>query len=529
MTSAADVVVVGAGHNGLIAATYLARGGASVLVLEARDDVGGCAATVDAIGARINICNCDHMLLHTTPIVEELDLVRHGLRYEPLDPSLTGLGWDDSSTPWIVHTDAARTLEGLAASHPDEVDGYRRYLAAALPVAELVAELAGAPPSPAAVLRRLAARRAEGARTLLAWSRRPVERVLRGFFRDPTILGTAFTVGPAVWGSAPSTPRTGLGALPLAMRHRFGVARPQGGSGALPAALRRALEEAGGRVRLGAPVERLLVDGGRVRGVVLRDGEVVDARVVVATGDPRAVLVDWMQQPPAGAERLVRRWRGRARLDGYESKVDAVIDAVPRLRAADRLAAVHAGVDPWRGTIVVTPDLAEAEAAHAAAQRGEVAPRPICLVNVPSVPDPTLRVTSGVATAGGDAAREHHVFSLEVLYTPYAVRGGWDGSAEPRRWLERVAGLVEPGFLESIVRSRTMTPPCYEEQFGMPRGHAPSFSGGPLAALAGRDRELTRYETPVQGLYLSGAGTYPGAGIWGASGRNAAAVVARRL
>nr|MDT0667663.1 hypothetical protein [Micromonospora sp. DSM 115978] len=111
---------------------------------------------------------------------------------------------------------------------------------------------------------------------------------------------------------------------------------------------------------------------------------------------------------------------------------------------------------------------------------------------------------------------------------PAAGGGGWSDGAEARRWLAAFGELLAPGFADSVLRWRAMTPPDYESGFGMPAGYAPSFGGGPLAALLGKDRELTRYETPVAGLFLSGAGTFPGAGVWGAAGRNAAhAVLAR--
>ena len=133
--------------------------------------------------------------------------------------------------------------------------------------------------------------------------------------------------------------------------------------------------------------------------------------------------------------------------------------------------------------------------------------------NVPSALDPTMRV------AGPEGG---HVFSLEVLYTPYGLRGGWAGSERAARWLDVFAELVQPGFLDGVRRWRAMTPDVYEGEFYLPRGYATSFAGGPLAALRGDPKELTRYETPVRGLYLTGAATFPGAGVWGASGRNAA-------
>ena len=118
-----------------------------------------------------------------------------------------------------------------------------------------------------------------------------------------------------------------------------------------------------------------------------------------------------------------------------------------------------------------------------------------------------------------------HVLSIEALFTPYGIRGGWPTSKEPQRWLELFAGLCEPGLLDSIVDWRAVTPDRYESDFHLPAGHATSFAGGPLAALRNANPELTRYETAVRGLYLTGAATFPGAGVWGASGRNCATVV----
>ena len=144
---------------------------------------------------------------------------------------------------------------------------------------------------------------------------------------------------------------------------------------------------------------------------------------------------------------------------------------------------------------------------------GRILDRPGLLANVPTLLDPSL------------APDGRHVLSLETLFTPFGVAGGWPGSAEPRRWLETFAELCEPGFLDSIIEWRAMTPEVYERDFHLPAGHATSFAGGPLAAFRSADPELTRYETAVDGLYLTGAATFPGAGVWGASGRNCATVI----
>jgi beta-carotene ketolase (CrtO type) len=132
---------------------------------------------------------------------------------------------------------------------------------------------------------------------------------------------------------------------------------------------------------------------------------------------------------------------------------------------------------------------------------------------VPTLLDPTM------------APEGQHVLSIEALYTPFAHRDGWSGSAEPRRWLGAFAELCEPGLLDSIIDWRAMTPDVYESDFHLPAGHATSFAGGPLAAFRNPNPELTHYETALNGLYLTGAATFPGAGVWGASGRNCATVV----
>jgi len=513
-----DAVVVGAGHNGLVCAAYLARAGLRVLVLEARSSVGGCASTVDALdGARVNICNCDHSLVLATPIAEELDLARFGLRYLEVDPTQLSIGWDGGH-PWFLFRDPARTLDGLALVHPTEVENYRRYLRVAIPAAELVLELASAPPTPGRVIRRVLERRGRGARILWTWSRRTVGSVVRSLFVSEALRSPVVTTGPAVWGLSPETPETGLGALGYAMKHVTGVARPVGGSGALPAALARAVEEGGGLVRTGARVLELLADGGRVRGVVLEGGEVVEARTVIAAADPHTALIRWLAKPPDVSMPMVRRWRARPAREGYESKIDALIARVPGFLALDDSVCARLGVgDPLVPTTIVSPGLTEIARAHRAMSQGEISARPMFYVNVPSVLDESMRVD-------GD-----HVFSLEVLFTPYRLREGWGGTGEPGRWLDAFSSLVHPGFLDGVRRWRVVTPRDYERDFGLERGLAPGYAGTPVSALVGRDRELTRYETPVRGLYLTGAGTFPGAGIWGASGRNAAHVILSRV
>jgi phytoene dehydrogenase-like protein len=410
---------------------------------------------------------------------------------------------------WTQYHDVDRTLDSLRGTHPGEVDGYRQYLRAAMPAVKLILAAACEPPSLRTLSRRAVRHRLAGVPTILRWSRRSAADVLRSFFRHDALAGTAAVSGPMVWGISPEHPRSGLGALTHAMRHVASVGRPLGGSGMVPTAIARAYEHHGGILRVDSAVHTILCDGDAVRGVTLADGIEITAPVVVSACDPHRTFLEWLRNPPPSAHDVVRRWRALAHPDGYESKIDAVVSVAPRLRVVDA---------PLGTTTLVAPSLAEVDRAHRLMLDGQVHPTPGLLLNVPSLLDPTL--------ASGD--RTQHVLSLEVLYTPYRLHGGWSGSTEPWRWLELFGDLCEPGFLDSIDAWRAMTPDVYERDFHLPAGHATSFAGGPLATFRNPNPELTRYETPVRGLYLTGAATFPGAGVWGASGRNCAAVVLER-
>ena len=514
LNGSADVAVLGAGHNGLIAAAYLARAGLRTLLFEARATVGGCASTVEAVGARVNICNCDHLLVRAMPIADELELADHGLRYLDVDPVGVQRFWD-GHTPWVEWHSLDATLDGLRRTYPDEVDGYRRFVEAARPVAGLLVELAQQPPSLAAVAGVLS-RQPAATRRLWSWSRRSAQSLLGDFFDHEALILPALATGPVVWGLDGSTPGTGLGTLGYALRHVVPMGRPAGGSGGLTEAVRRCFEAAGGQLHCGSPVQSVLLDsgrgasGGRVRAVRLAGGEEHEVAAVVAACDPASIALEG----PGLPERFARIWAPAGR-DGYESKIDALLDAVPvYAETPDGLD----GADALTPTTFILPGLDGLRGALASSAAGRVAADPVFFVNVPSALDPTMRSPDG-----------GHVFSLEVLYTPYDLEGGWAGTAEPERWLARYGEWVQPGFAGSIVDWRAMTPPSYEQQFGMPRGHAASFAGSPLSALLGRPRHLTRYTTPIGGLFCAGAATFPGAGVWGASGRNVASVVTRTL
>ena len=505
-----DAVVIGAGHNGLVTASYLARAGMSTLLVEARDSVGGTASSESFGGATVNICNCDHLTFRTTPVMEELALADHGLEYLEVEPAQHNMTWDSarSGVAWSSHHDLDATLDEIAQVAPGDVDGYRRYAKAAMPAVGMILEAANEPPSITGLTKLALRHRLAGTPALLRWSRRSAADVLRSFFETDIVSGPGAATGPMVWGISPESSGSGLGALTHAMRHVAKVGRPVGGSGQVPEALLAAFLVAGGTLRTSTRVTEICCTGERVSGVRLDvgngDSDLVSARTIVSACNPHDTFLCWLRQPPAVAHDLVRRWKSVPHADGYESKLDVVLDAVPRLRHSER---------SLGSTTVIAPDLAAIHRGHGLIAAGQVLDQPGLLVNAPTLLDPTM------------APDGRHVLSLEALYTPYALTGGWPGSSEPRRWLEAFAELCEPGLLDSIVDWRAVTPDRYESDFHLPAGHATSFSGGPLAAFRNPNPELTGYETAVGGLYLTGAATFPGAGVWGASGRNCATVV----
>jgi beta-carotene ketolase (CrtO type) len=509
-----DAIVIGGGHNGLVCAAYLARGGLRTVLFEARDAVGGTAASELFAGVTVNICNCDHVTFRTTPVIDELRLADHGLQYLEVEPSQMNIAWSGGQA-WALHHDLEPTLDSIARTHPAEVDGYRRYAKAAMPAVKLIFDAANDPPSVGGLLRKVMSKRGAGAMTLLRWSRRSAADVMREFFGTDALQGPAMATGPMVWGISPETPGSGLGALTYATRHVGSVGRPVGGSGMVPISIERAFVAAGGTVRVDAKVAAITCEGEAVKGIRLADGTDVTAPLVVSACNPHDTFVAWLTDPPSSARALVARWRAIPQDEGYESKIDAVIGELPRLRALEHLTEAEAD-EARAATAVVAPSLGQMHRGHGLMSSGQILEQPALLLNVPTVLDPTM-------ASGG-----RHVLSLEALYTPYGLKGGWSGSSEPRRWLEQFATLVQPGWLDSLGDWRAMTPDRYEREFHLPAGHATSFAGGPLAALRNRNPELTRYHTALSGLYLTGAATFPGAGVWGASGRNAALTVLRR-
>jgi len=482
-----DVAVIGGGHHGLVAAAYLADRGLEVTVLERGSVLGGTAGDERLGTARVGACSCDHSLIRASGILEELDLSRHGLRYVDLDPINAQVPLEGGGSVWWLHQDPARTVEGLGARGP----AYASYLAWALPAARAALAAALAPPGSRASW-SLAARAPGGMISLARLSRRRLASVIAGAI-DPA-LGAGLGLFAAVAGRSPQDPGTGTAALGWALAHLVPHGRPVGGTGALIDALEAAIRARGATISLEDPVVALVPRPGGLE--VRTERGALRARAVISTIDPERT------------RSLVGLPRRRPPRSGYETKIDAIVEGDLRPSFAATNAEAGAG-------LVIAPSLfAQVRAAHAA-RAGRFDPLVPMLANLPSHVDAAIGTPEGTT-----------LVSLELLQTPFAA------SEAVRREAEAYLGLAMRAIgarPTRVLSARVLTPADYEARYGLERGYAPSYPLGMLATALGRIPERSRYRSRVPGLYLAGAGTFPGPGVTGVSGRNAALLVADRL
>lgn len=503
-----DVIVVGAGHNALVTAAYLARAGHRVAVFERRGIVGGAVATEEIVpGYRFDLGGSAHILIRLTPIVEELELERHGLEYLELDP-LFFAPYPDGDTLFI-YRDAARTAEELERKFPGEGDAYTRFLDDWRPFARLVKEAFLSEPSPLELGRRFLLNRAFGrdwaraVRTIM----RPYGEVVDDYFREEKVKA------PLVWmaaqsGPPPTEPLTAPFLLWQPLYHEGGIARPRGGSGELTRALARCIQAHGGEVHVGADVSEILVERGRVAGVRV-GGETYTVRAVVS--GTHALETFGRLLPPEHRPAAAR-----------EMQVGNGFGAVLRLALREPVRyTAHPGDEARVGLQLLCRDRGQILAAYGDYLRGEPARDPPLVAMTFSAVDDTL------APPGGE------VLWLWAQYYPYEVAGGrgWDEIGD------EVADVIlesferyAPGTREKVVGQLFQHPLWLERELRLYRGNVmhlemrttQMFGLRPFAGAA-------RYRGPVPGLFLTGASTHPGGGIMGASGRNAARVVLKAL
>ncbi len=516
-----DAVVIGAGHNGLTAAAYLARAGLRVRVYEARPVLGGACVTEELWpGFRVSRAAYVAGLLRPK-VVEELALASHGLRLLPRRPaSFTPLADGRSLTLGGDRAAAEAEIRRFSARDAEAYPRYEAVLDRASRVVEPLLDVS--PPDPArprwrdlAPLAR-AARGALGLRRDAAAAARlllgSARSTLESWFESEPLRSTLATDALIGAWAGPSTPGTGYVLLHHVMGETGGArgvwAYVEGGMGRLSEAIASAARAAGAEIEPDCRVARVWLDGARARGVVLADGSPVEARVVLSNADPRCTfqgLVDPAALPEDFAADV-------ARLDfrSPSLKINLALDALPRFRGRE-------GEPPGpehAGTVHLgAADLDALDASFAAAEAGRLPERPMVEMTLPSALDPSL------------APPGRHVASMFVQHVPWQPAGSsWD--AERDAFADRVLALVDevaPGFSASVLYREVLAPPDLERVFGLSGGNI--FHGAMTLDRLGFLRPVpgwARYRTPVASLYLCGAGTHPGGGVMGACGRNAA-------
>ncbi|HYM83783.1 MAG TPA: NAD(P)/FAD-dependent oxidoreductase [Candidatus Dormibacteraeota bacterium] len=521
--SAYDAIVVGGGHNGLVAAAYLAKAGVRTLVLERREDVGGAVGTVE-LAPGVRCPSLAQTVGRLRPsIVRDLGLASHGLSLVAPDVRVFAPKPDGRAV--ILRADPARTAEGLRDWSMRDAAAYQDADRLVRSLGRFLAELMSrTPPDIAApgiddAIGGLALGRTfrglgrDDSRTLLRVLPMAVADLVGEWFESDAVRaavawrGVRYTaLGPWSGGSAAvllmDSAGTDAGIAGATVYAR-------GGPGELARALGSAARAAGAEVRTSAEVGRVLDDGGRARGVELASGERIDARVVVAGIDPKRLLTGLVDPVTIGPS---MRWRaGNIRTPGTVAKVDLALSGLPSFPAArgdERL---------LRGRILVAADgIDTMERAHDAAKYGRLPDAPILEVTIPSLVDPSLVEGAPDGT---------HVMSVLVQPVPYALaEGDWDSRCEGLAELAmRTLEAVAPGIRSLVTARRVVTPLDLERDWGMTGGHPlhaePTldswYAWRPLLGWA-------RYRMPVDGLYLAGSGAHPGGGVTGWPGRNAA-------
>jgi phytoene dehydrogenase-like protein len=502
-----DLLVVGAGHNALVTAAYVAAAGYRVGVFERRGQVGGAVSTAEAIpGYRIDLGGSAHILIRLTGIVEELGLDRFGLEYIDLDP-LFFMPLDDGP-PLFIYRDVERTIDSLEAAFPGEGVGYRRFIDDWLPFAQQMRDAFQAVPSPLDLGRRALI----GPRPRLPWRAalhhilKPYGEVVDGYFQTEA-LKTLLVWMAAQSGPPPTEPLTGPFLLWHPLYHEGGFARPRGGSGMLTQALQRHIEAHGGLVHVSSPVDEILVEGGRAVGIRVGK-DVATARAVVSGTHVletfHRLLPDAHRPPEARNVRVG---------NGFGAMLRVALDAPVRYSAST-------GPESRTGLQMLCRDRRQISTAYGQFLAGRPASDPPLLAMTFSAVDDSL------APPGCE------VLWLWGQYFPYELAGGsWDEEGE------RVADVFldtferfAPGTRAHVVGTLFQHPLWLERELGLLRGNVmhvemsldQMFFLRPFAGMSG-------YRTHIKALYLTGASTHPGGGIMGASGRNTARIVLRDL
>ena len=519
-----EIIIIGAGHNGLVTAFYLAKAGLKPLVLERRDVVGGACVTEEIHpGFR-----CSTLANSTGPlspqIVKDLKLERNGVEF--IRPTIRVLALNPSADSLCIYSEVARTAESLkqvsardAQSYPEFVSTFARIGRALSPLLRM------RPPDidkPAKGdlwdLGKLGlAIRGLGKKDeyrLLRYGPMAVADLASEWFDTEILRATVAARGIFGAFAGPWSAGTSAALLLQAATDGHTIAPTifvRGGMGALSQALAQAATNAGAEIRTNAEVASVRVEDGKATGVILTNGEVLGARAVISNADPRTTflkLVDPSEFDPSFLLK-VRNYRAH----GTVAKVNLALSALPQFSNAD-------STESFSGRIHLGPDIDYLERAFDAAKYGDFSPQPYMDITIPSLTDQSL-VPAGA-----------HVMSIHAQFAPYQLKEG-DWNLRREELGDTVVNVLSDYAqnLKSLILARqVITPLDLEQTYGLSGGHIHHgemsldqlFAFRPLIGWA-------RNRTPINGLHLCGAGTHPGGGVTGLCGFNATREIIKDL
>ncbi|HEU4572509.1 MAG TPA: NAD(P)/FAD-dependent oxidoreductase [Candidatus Limnocylindrales bacterium] len=529
-----DAIVIGGGHNGLVSAAYLARAGLKTVVLEQRHVLGGAAVTEELFpGYRFSVFSYVVSLLRPE-IIRELQLPRHGLDILPLDGTFTPLRPGEGPAKgggdylWRVN-DHGRTVRELRRWSATDAEAYEEYGQLMVEMARFIKpilaitppDLTSLDPRPLLPLggllrsfQQLPERQQAVFVQLMTMS--AADFLDQWFETDPlkATMSASGIIGTYLGVRSPGTAYVLLhhymGEIDGAFR-AWGI--PKGGTGGISNAIGNAARALGAEIRTEAPVERVIVRGGRAVGVaVAGSGEELHADVVLSSLDARRTFLSLLEPGSLDAEfeAEVKRFKFR----GSSGKVNMAIDRLPTFTALPEPG------EHLRGAISFSPSVDEMERAYDDAKYGRFSAKPYIDMIIPTLVDPSM------------APPGKHVVSCFVQYAPYHLApelGTWDDQREA--FGDAVVNRIEefaPGFKDSILFRNVQTPLDIERTTGLTEGNI--FQGELTLEQLFFNRPVpgyARFRTPIRDLWLCGSSTHPGGGIMGANGRIAALDVLR--
>ena len=530
-----DVVIIGAGHNGLVCAAYLLKAGYSVLLLEKRSVPGGAATTEESLpkeapGFKFNLCAIDHEFIHLGPVVQELELTKYGLEYLECDPVVFCPHPDGKY--FLGHKSLEKTCAEIGRYSDRDAQKYREYTEFWQRVLGAMIPMFNAPPksiidiagnydikklkdlfsvigSPSKTL--------DFIRTMLSSG----EDVLNEWF-DSEFLKAPLARLCAELGAPPSQKTNAVGAIMMAMRHDPGMSRPRGGTGALVQALVNLVKSKGGVILTDQHVEKVLIDNGRAVGVRVAGGVEYRAnKGVISNIDAKRVFLQLMDASDVNsADPNLRERLDRRIVNNNETilKIDLALDKPLNFEH-------HNHDDSYLiGSVLIADSVTHVEQAHSKCTLGEIPDSdPSMYLVVPTMLDPSM------------APQGKHTAWIE-FFAPYQIAGaegtglkgtGWTDELKHKvadRVIDKLADY-SPNVKDSIIARRVESPAELGERLGAYKGNYYHIDMTLDQMVFFRPLpELANYKTPIEGLFLTGAGTHPGGSISGMPGRNCARI-----